>query len=75
VRGETERSRGLAGSPHGPEHPRVGGSTPSLGTTHATRSAWAIGKDGKIAYRELVADQGTEPDYDAMLAAVKRAGA
>jgi hypothetical protein len=32
-----------------------------------------IGSDGKIAYRELVDDQGTEPDYDAMVAAVKQA--
>jgi thiol peroxidase len=37
------------------------------------RSVWVVGKDGKIAYRELVANQGTEPDYDALLAAVKQA--
>lgn len=37
------------------------------------RSVWVIGKDGTIAYRELVADQGTEPDIDALVAAVKRA--
>ncbi len=37
------------------------------------RSIWVIGRDGRIAYRELVDDQGTEPDYDAMIAAVKRA--
>lgn len=37
------------------------------------RSVWVIGRNGVIAYRELVADQGTEPDYDAMMAAVKRA--
>jgi thiol peroxidase len=37
------------------------------------RSVWVIGKDGKVAYRELVADQTTEPDYDAMIAAVKAA--
>ena len=37
------------------------------------RSVWVIGKDGKIVYREIVADQGTEPDYDAMIAAVKHA--
>jgi thiol peroxidase len=37
------------------------------------RSIWVIGSDGKIAYRELVDDQGTEPDYDAMVAAVKQA--
>jgi len=34
---------------------------------------WVIGKDGKIAYRELVSDQGTEPDIDTLVAAVKRA--
>jgi thioredoxin-dependent peroxiredoxin len=38
------------------------------------RSVWVIGKDGTIAYRQLVDDQGTEPDYDALVAAVKRAG-
>lgn len=36
------------------------------------RSVWVVGADGKIAYRELVANQGSEPDYDALLAAVKR---
>ena len=37
------------------------------------RSMWVIGKDGKVVYRELVANQGDEPNYDAMLAAVKQA--
>jgi thiol peroxidase len=37
------------------------------------RSVWVVGTDGKIAYRELVANQGTEPSYDALLAAVKKA--
>lgn len=37
------------------------------------RSLWVVGKDGKIAYREIVANQGNEPNYDAMLAAVKTA--
>lgn len=37
------------------------------------RSLWVIGPDGKIAYRQLVDDQGTEPDYDPMIAAVKKA--
>jgi thiol peroxidase len=37
------------------------------------RSVWVIGRDGRVAYRELVDDQGTEPSYDAMLAAVKSA--
>jgi thiol peroxidase len=35
------------------------------------RSVWVIGTDGKIAYRQIVANQTTEPDYDALLAAVK----
>jgi thiol peroxidase len=34
------------------------------------RSVWIIGRDGKVAYRELVDDQGTEPDYDALLSAL-----
>jgi thioredoxin-dependent peroxiredoxin len=38
------------------------------------RSVWVIGRDGTIAYRQLVDDQGTEPDYDALVAAVNRAG-
>ena len=37
------------------------------------RSVWVIGPDGKIAYRELVANQSSEPDYEALMAAVKRA--
>lgn len=37
------------------------------------RSVWVIGADGKVAYREIVEDQGTEPDYDALIAAAKRA--
>ena len=36
------------------------------------RSVWVIAPDGKIAYRELVANQGSEPDYEGLLAAVKR---
>ena len=36
------------------------------------RSVWVIGADGKIAYRQIVEDQGTEPDYDALVAAVKK---
>lgn len=36
------------------------------------RSVWVIGKDGKVAYRELVDDQGMEPDYESLLAAVAR---
>ena len=37
------------------------------------RSVWVIAPDGKIAYRQIVADQGTEPDYDALVAAAKKA--
>jgi thioredoxin-dependent peroxiredoxin len=36
------------------------------------RSVWVIGADGKIAYREIVANQGSEPDYETLLVAVKR---
>jgi len=36
------------------------------------RSVWIIGPDGKIAYRQLVADQGTEPELDPVIAAVKK---
>ena len=36
------------------------------------RSVWVIGVDGKIAYREIVAEQGNEPNYDALVEAVKR---
>lgn len=38
------------------------------------RSVWVIAADGRIAYRELVADQTQEPDYEALLAAVRAAG-
>lgn len=38
------------------------------------RSVWVIAPDGKIVYREIVADQGTEPNYDALVEAAKRAG-
>jgi len=37
------------------------------------RSVWVIGKDGKITYREIVSNQSTEPNYDALLDAVKQA--
>ena len=37
------------------------------------RSVWVIAPDGKIAYRQIVGNQGSEPDYDALMAAVKRA--
>jgi thiol peroxidase len=35
------------------------------------RSVWVVDRDGTIVYRELVADQSQEPDYDAMIAAVQ----
>ena len=38
------------------------------------RSVWVVGKDGKVAYRELVADQSTEPDVEALVAAANKAG-
>lgn len=34
------------------------------------RSLWVIGKDGTILYRQIVRDQATEPDYDALLEAL-----
>ena len=37
------------------------------------RSVWVIGKDGKIAYREIVDDQGSEPNYVALSDAIVRA--
>lgn len=36
------------------------------------RSVWVIAPDGKIAYRQLVTDQSTEPDYDALVAAANK---
>jgi thiol peroxidase len=38
------------------------------------RSVWVIGPDGKVRYRELVADQATEPDVEALVAAVNAGG-
>jgi thiol peroxidase len=37
------------------------------------RSVWVIGKDGNVAYREIVDDQGSEPNYEALHEAIKRA--
>jgi len=39
------------------------------------RSVWVVGKDGTIRYRELVADQSTEPDYEPLWAAARAAAA
>jgi thiol peroxidase len=36
------------------------------------RSVWVIAPDGTIAYRQIVEDQTSEPDYAALLAAVKQ---
>jgi thioredoxin-dependent peroxiredoxin len=36
------------------------------------RSVWLVDSSGKIAYREFVQQQGTEPNYDALLAAVAK---
>jgi thiol peroxidase len=37
------------------------------------RSIFVIGRDGRIAYRELVAEQSNPPNYDAALEAVRKA--
>jgi thioredoxin-dependent peroxiredoxin len=36
------------------------------------RSVWIIDKSGKVAYRELVNQQGTPPNYDALFAALAK---
>lgn len=36
------------------------------------RSIFVIGRDGRIAYRELVSDLAQHPDYDAALQALRR---
>lgn len=37
------------------------------------RAVFVVGKDGKIAYRELVPEIGREPDYEAALKAARKA--
>lgn len=37
------------------------------------RSVWVVGRDGKILYREIVPEVAQHPDYEAALAAVRRA--
>lgn len=37
------------------------------------RSVWVVGRDGKIAYVQVVPELASEPDYAAALAAVRRA--
>jgi len=39
------------------------------------RSVWIVGRDGKIAYRQIVAEVTTHPDYDAALKAVREVAA
>ncbi|MGH7542025.1 MAG: redoxin domain-containing protein [Gemmatimonadota bacterium] len=39
----------------------------------AKRSAFVVGRDGKVAYRWVSEDSGVEPDYDALRDAVGRA--
>jgi thiol peroxidase len=36
------------------------------------RSVFVIGKDGKVAYREIVREVTDEPDYESALAATKK---
>ena len=38
------------------------------------RSVFVIDRDGKIAYREVVPEMASEPNYDAALGAVKALG-
>ena len=38
-----------------------------------TRSIWIVGRDGKIAYREIVPEITTHPNYDAALKAAREA--
>lgn len=41
----------------------------------SARAIFVIGKDGKVAYKELVSEITAEPDYSAALAALKEAAA
>ena len=38
------------------------------------RTIFVINRDGKVAYKELVKEVSTEPDYDSAIAAVKKLG-
>lgn len=40
-----------------------------------SRSIFVIGKDGRVAYKELVAEVSTHPNYDAAVAAAREAAA
>jgi len=39
------------------------------------RSVWIVGRDGKIAYRQIVPEVTNHPDYDAALKAAREAAA
>jgi thioredoxin-dependent peroxiredoxin len=39
------------------------------------RSVFVIGKDGRVAYKELVSEMGNQPDYDRVLKAAREAAA
>ena len=41
------------------------------GRSLLARAVLVVGKDGKVAYEEIVSDQSHEPDYDKALAAAK----
>ncbi|MEO1927728.1 MAG: redoxin family protein, partial [Nautiliaceae bacterium] len=41
----------------------------------SARAIFVVGKDGKIAYKELVDEITAEPDYEAALNALKEAAA
>ena len=45
------------------------------GRSLLARAVIVVGKDGKVAYEEIVSDLGHEPDYDKALAAAKAAAA
>jgi thioredoxin-dependent peroxiredoxin len=37
------------------------------------RAVWVVGRDGRIAYAQVVPELGQQPDYEAALAAARRA--
>ena len=39
------------------------------------RSVWIVGRDGKVARRQIVSEMSTHPDYDAALKAAREAAA
>jgi thioredoxin-dependent peroxiredoxin len=50
---------------------RYGILIPDMGLL--ARSVWVIGRDGKVAYRQIVSEMSTEPDYAAALKAAREA--